>query len=174
MATGTKPSALDHGRGCQCGATHDVGTCDGGGKIARYAGLKTAIAQFIHQRFCLRCLSCPHLHRLYRQDLAKRLWNKGSNPPRTHHQQTLGIAARQHRGRQCRGGNRAACGDLIAINLGQRFASARVVQHIRGKQTGQTPRRVAWKDIDGLDAQVAICTPGRHDQHRALATVVSR
>ncbi len=171
VAARAQPGALNQRRGGERGAAHDVGLCRGGSQIAGDAGLQPVRPPGIDQRRRPGRRARPDLDLLDRQHGAIGLRKQCRHAAGADHQQAPRIGPRQPGRGQRRGRCGAARGDLVAVDLCQRRAAARVVQHVGRVQPGQALRGVAGKDVDGLDAQVTPGAPRRHDQHRALHTV---
>jgi len=108
---------------------------------------------------------------LDRQHFAVREWKEGRDATCAHDQQPPRIGPPQPGRSQCRRGRGSTGSDLIAVDLCQWLPGARVVERIGREQARQAQGRIAGKDVDGLDAEVVVGLPRRHDQHGALAAV---
>ena len=85
-----------------------------------------------------------------------------------HHEESPGILACQKVGAQGSGAGRAACGDGVTVDEGQRHAGGGAVQHVGGVQAGQSLGTVPGEDVDGLHAEEALFVPGGHDECGAV------
>ena len=85
-----------------------------------------------------------------------------------HHEQPPGILACQEVGTQRSGAGRAARGDGVTVDEGQRHTGGGAVQHVGGVQAGQPLGAVLGEDVDGLHAEEALFVPGGHDERGAV------